>query len=794
LYCSNNQLTQLDVSKNINLEYIYCSNNQLSQLDVSKNTKLKRVDCSRNVIDLKGLWSIKSSLSSDSDLVYEKQNNIFSMVSVSDVYEADYTEQAVINGENTVFKWYNVSGELVDDNSIIEPVAGITGKFLIKSKGAFYCQMSNPEFPDLKINTKLICFSSSTEETVDIPDVILKGYLLKDKAINTNLDGEIQLSEAHNYKSKIWVFNKGIKSLKGIESFVNITELHCRGNWLKEIDVSKNTKLKTLICSSNKFEELDVSKNTELKKLDCYNNQLTQLDLSNNTELTELSCGSNKLTQLDISKNIELNDLNCGYNQLTEFDVSKNTDLKELSCGSNKLTQLDISKNTKLTSLVCDYNQLTELDVSKNIELTGLNCRGNRLTHFDVSKNTKLTGLYCGYNKLTELDVSKNIKLTSLSFDGNILTKIDISKNPELTYLDCQRNKFSFTELWNIKSNLSIDAQFDYEPQNKIFNKQNLKQNAVIDYSLELTVNGKTTNFVWYNAISNSEVDETSVQKTEDGKFKFLKYGQYYCKMTNAEFEDLELQTNTIYILKDQTLTFDVQKTVFVNDKITLNATVSSGLDITYEIVSGKATLDGNILTPTAEGTLVIKAVQAGNYEYEPVEKEVTIQVTKRDQTITFDVKETAKLNEKITLAAIASSNLDVTYEVVSGNATLDGSTVTFTEVGKVQIKAKQAGNKEYKAVEKVVTITVTKSTAIDNLSVIGAKIYPNPITDILNIELPTTGSYRVTVLNSIGDVVTQKTASSVNTTIDMSAYNSGIYIIKVTTGNRSYTGKIIKQ
>jgi surface protein len=91
-------------------------------------------------------------------------------------------------------------------------------------------------------------------------------------------------------------------------------------------------------------------------------------------------------------------------------------------------------------------------------------------------------------------------------------------------------------------------------------------------------------------------------------------------------------------------------------------------------------------------------------------------------------------------------------------------------------------------------TFSIVTISAIDNLSVIGAKIYPNPVTDILNIELPTTGSYIVTVLNSIGDIVTQQTVSSVYTAIDMSAYNSGIYIIKVTTGNRSYTGKIIKQ
>ena len=40
LYCGYNRLTQLDVSKNIELTELYCNNYQLTQLDVSKNTKL----------------------------------------------------------------------------------------------------------------------------------------------------------------------------------------------------------------------------------------------------------------------------------------------------------------------------------------------------------------------------------------------------------------------------------------------------------------------------------------------------------------------------------------------------------------------------------------------------------------------------------------------------------------------------------------------------------------------------------------------------------------------------------
>ena len=48
LYCNDNQLTTLDVSKNTALIGLGCSNNQLTTLDVSKNTKLESLWCSTN--------------------------------------------------------------------------------------------------------------------------------------------------------------------------------------------------------------------------------------------------------------------------------------------------------------------------------------------------------------------------------------------------------------------------------------------------------------------------------------------------------------------------------------------------------------------------------------------------------------------------------------------------------------------------------------------------------------------------------------------------------------------------
>ena len=48
LLCNKNQLTELDVSNNTELVYLQCGENQLTELDVSQNTKLKNLHCYRN--------------------------------------------------------------------------------------------------------------------------------------------------------------------------------------------------------------------------------------------------------------------------------------------------------------------------------------------------------------------------------------------------------------------------------------------------------------------------------------------------------------------------------------------------------------------------------------------------------------------------------------------------------------------------------------------------------------------------------------------------------------------------
>src|SRR5687767_15630410 len=63
--------------------------------------------------------------------------------------------------------------------------------------------------------------------------------------------------------------------------------------------------------------------------------------------------------------------------------------------------------------------------------------------------------------------------------------------------------------------------------------------------------------------------------------------------------------------------------------------------------------------------------------------------------------------------SASSSSNLAVTFSVVSGSATISGSTVTITGAGTVTVRASQSGDANYNAASNVDrSFTVAKGPA----------------------------------------------------------------------------------
>lgn len=166
--CGSNKLTKLDVSKNINLEYLDCSNNQLTILDVTNNKSLKNLNCGSNMLTL---------------LDISENVNLESLACFS-------------NPLNTLD---------VSKNSFLE----------------------NLNYGETKLN----------------PDL-------------SNLTGLLSLSCFRNDLTSLDVSNKP-----------KLKALYCYSNLLTDLDLSKNPELATLWCGRNLLTGLNISKNTKLNEL-----------------------------------------------------------------------------------------------------------------------------------------------------------------------------------------------------------------------------------------------------------------------------------------------------------------------------------------------------------------------------------------------------------------------------------------------------------------------------------------------------------------------------------------------
>ncbi|MCL3779867.1 T9SS type A sorting domain-containing protein [Prolixibacteraceae bacterium JC049] len=177
-----------------------------------------------------------------------------------------------------------------------------------------------------------------------------------------------------------------------------------------------------------------------------------------------------------------------------------------------------------------------------------------------------------------------------------------------------------------------------------------------------------------------------------------------------------------------QTIAFDeVADKVYGDSEFALVANSSSNLPVAFELVSGPAILENNIVTITGVGEIVVEATQVGNENYEAATKVFqTITVSKATQTITFDeIADKVYGDTEFELVASSTSNLPVEFTLISGPATIENNTVSITGVGEIVVEAVQGGNDNYEAATVVrQTIAVAKAAQTISFEEIADKVY----------------------------------------------------------------------
>ena len=158
-------------------------------------------------------------------------------------------------------------------------------------------------------------------------------------------------------------------------------------------------------------------------------------------------------------------------------------------------------------------------------------------------------------------------------------------------------------------------------------------------------------------------------------------------------------------------ISFTVGNQTYGTAPFAVSATSNSTGAFTYSVVSGPATISGSTVTLTGVGSVTLMASEAADSNYAAATKNATFTVTAGTPAISFTVGNQAYGTAPFAVAATSNSTGAFTYSVVSGPATISGSTVTLTGVGSVTLMASEAADSNYAAATKNATFTVTAGT-----------------------------------------------------------------------------------
>ena len=339
-------ITSIDVTNNLKLEELRLDYTDVTSLDVSKNTLLTNL-------------KTNASLITDLDLTLN-----FALTRL-EAFDGELESLDIRNGSNTAITFFDIK-----NNPSLECVF-----------------VDDAEYSDTNwenIGSTTVFRDTNYCHYTAIPDTIFEAKLYDLGYDDVAVDGQVP-TELIASVTSLNVNDLGIDELTGIEDFIDLKTLNCRGNDLTTIDLSQNTALTSVNLGANDFTAIDVSMLSALEKLYVQvNTELTSIAVGSNTFLEDLSTTSTNIASLDLSNNINLEKLEAYNSALTAIDLSNNIELTTLRLDGTNITELDLSNNTKVTSLRVNDTAIEILDLSKQTSLQGLHAYDTNLKSLNI--------------------------------------------------------------------------------------------------------------------------------------------------------------------------------------------------------------------------------------------------------------------------------------------------------------------------------------------------------------------------------------------------------------------------
>ena len=482
LYCSENNLYDIDLSQNVNLEELDCSSNHISTLDLINNSKLEVLDCSDNVISSLNISSCTNLFYLDCSGMYDDMNypcllhldisNNPNLCYALDNY-TDISEGAIITIdyspiENPQYCHQPAYGyfsrdyqtelntcvhSIVTDESV-NPTCSLTG--LTEGSHCSVCgevivpqeiipalghtividPAVNPTFTETGLTEGSHCSVCGevivpqeivpvlTEDAicineVNFPDDIFRDYVLNN--IDANGDAYLVYEEV-NQVTKLDIRNMGISDLSGIEFFQSLQVLYCQGNQIEYINLCDCSCLSYLKCTSNPLISISISDCPNLQTIDCQsNNDLREVSVTGLDSLLAIymnNCVSAESLSITDCENLRVLDLR--YTAIESVDLSGCISLETLECDNSSITSIDVTNCCSLMTM--QLNNCAKLESINASGLQGLSsiscCRCPLLTNLNISGCTYLTSLDCYLVNLDTIDISDCQYLLETYNDG----------------------------------------------------------------------------------------------------------------------------------------------------------------------------------------------------------------------------------------------------------------------------------------------------------------------------------------------------------------------------------------
>jgi hypothetical protein len=203
-------------------------------------------------------------------------------------------------------------------------------------------------------------------------------------SIDTNNNGEIEVSEAQQITSLWFGGQTSITNLVGLEHFVNLKLLNISGSIsITAFNFPTLSQLEVLFCFNTGITSLNLAPYPLLNDLYVMNNGMTSLDFSANPLMRLLQCRDNQLTTLDLSNNPNMIYLHMKNNNISTLNIKNGA---QQSFTGNVYMLPDAWANNPLTAICLDGSELQNVQS----HLTSNNYNLNNIV-FDTSNNCVLS-------------------------------------------------------------------------------------------------------------------------------------------------------------------------------------------------------------------------------------------------------------------------------------------------------------------------------------------------------------------------------------------------------------------